>query len=95
MKNNLFRQDLYYRINTLTIRIPPLRERKEDIPLLINYFLNEPGSNYSMTTSGINKLVDHPWPGNIRELKNTLERSKALVGEQNKISDKYIKFYET
>ena len=93
LRNRTFRQDLFYRINTLTINIPPLRERKEDIPLLVDYFLKEQDLKYSITTYGLEKLIDHPWPGNIRELKNTLERAKALAGEMDKINDNHIKFY--
>ena len=92
VRNKSFRQDLYYRINTLTINIPPLRERKEDIPLLVDHFLNEQELKYSITTSGLEKLIDHPWPGNIRELRNTLERSRALAGEMTKIGENNITF---
>ncbi len=94
VRNKLFRQDLYYRINTLTISIPPLRERKEDIPVLIDFILKEPGSKHSITTSGVEKLIDHSWPGNIRELRNTLERSKALAGEITRIDENHIKIDE-
>ncbi len=94
VRKRLFRQDLYYRINTLTINIPPLRERKEDIPLLIEHFLKEPDCNYRINSLGVEKLTDHPWPGNIRELKNTIERSKALAGDLFVIDEKHIKFYD-
>ncbi len=93
LRNRTFRQDLFYRINTLTITIPPLRERKEDIPLLVDFFLKEKELEYSITTYGLEKLIDHPWPGNIRELKNTLERSKALAGEMKGIHENHIIFY--
>ena len=92
LQNKSFRQDLYYRINTLTINIPPLRERKEDIPLLVDYFLKEPDCDYRTNSLCVEKLIDHPWPGNIRELKNTIERSKSLAGDLFKIEEKHIKF---
>lgn len=92
VRNRSFRQDLYYRINTLTINIPPLRERKEDIPLLIDYFLKEPDCNYKINSLGVEKLTEHQWPGNIRELKNTIERSKALAGDLFDINEEHIKF---
>ncbi len=94
VKNESFRKDLYYRINTLTITIPPLRERKEDIPLLVDYFLKEPGCKHNITTSGLEKLIDHPWPGNIRELKNTLIRSSVHADGMTKIDENHIQFYE-
>jgi len=94
VKSDLFRKDLYYRINTLTINIPPLRERKEDIPFLVDFFLKEPGCKCKITTSGLEKLIEHPWPGNIRELKSTLVRSRIHAGEMTNIEDNHIKFYE-
>lgn len=94
VRNRLFRQDLYYRINTLTINIPPLRERKEDIPLLVDRFLKEQDCNYRINSFCMEKLTDHSWPGNIRELKSTIERSKALAGDLFEIDEKYIKFYD-
>lgn len=94
VKSDLFRKDLYYRINTLTINIPPLRERKEDIPFLVDFFLKEPGCKCKITTSGLEKLIEHPWPGNIRELKNTLTRSCVHAAEMTKIDDDHIKFDE-
>lgn len=74
-----FRQDLYYRIKILPIHIPPLRHRKEDIPLLIERFLQ--GSGKRINSAALRKLVDHNWPGNIRELKNTLSRAVLLAGD--------------
>ena len=73
-----FRKDLYYRLNVLPFFIPPLRERKGDIPLLIDHFLDEFNRIYDksiyLTMDAINILVEYSWPGNIRELKNVLER---------------------
>jgi PAS domain S-box-containing protein len=73
-----FREDLYYRLNVLPIFIPPLRERKEDIPLLINFFLNKYNNKYyknkELTTNAYDGLSRYEWPGNIRELENVVER---------------------
>lgn len=92
VKNKTFREDLYYRINTLIITIPPLRERAEDIPLLIEYFLNQPDYKNKITNSALEKLITHPWPGNIRELKNTLIRSRIHAGANVPIDESHIIF---
>lgn len=91
LKNGTFREDLYYRINTLTIHIPPLRERKEDIPLLINHFLSKNKKPYYISPLATEKLLDHTWPGNVRELKNVLERS-ILFAEKDTIVPEHIQF---
>lgn len=75
-----FRQDLFYRINTVEINIPPLRDRKEDIPLLCDYFLKSFSKKYNKKVKAIsintyNKLENYHWPGNIRELQHALERA--------------------
>ncbi len=74
-----FREDLYYRLNVFPIQIPPLRDRKEDIPLLIQHFIKKYGAKYGKRVEGaqdstIEKLQSHGWPGNIRELENIIER---------------------
>jgi len=78
-----FREDLYFRLNVVRIDLPPLRERREDIPLLIEHFLEQFREKYGkpylkITHSALNLLTEYEWPGNIRELKNTLERSVVL-----------------
>ena len=76
----LFRQDLLYRINLLTIRIPPLRERIEDLPALVGYLLHEMGSSEAVISDEVmQRLKAYSWPGNIRELKNILERALLLT----------------
>ena len=80
-----FRCDLFYRLNVFPIEIPPLRERREDIPLLVEYFIDHFARKAGKSFRGINKktlalLVSYPWPGNIRELQNVVERS-VIVGE--------------
>ena len=91
LKNRTFREDLFYRINTLTVHIPPLRERKEDIPLLVDHFLSKHDIDYYISPLGMEKLLDHRWPGNVRELKNVLERS-ILFAEDNTIVPDNIQF---
>jgi len=82
VNNGLFRQDLLYRINTIEIKLPPLRERKEDIPLLINHYLQHFGQKYHRTlfinASDIQRLSRYPWPGNVRELSHSIERAVIL-----------------
>ena len=79
-----FREDLYYRLNVVEIRIPPLRDRKEDIPLLAEYFLQKITRKNGMarirlSQEGITALQQHHWPGNVRELENTIARACALA----------------
>jgi transcriptional regulator with PAS, ATPase and Fis domain len=83
VKENRFRQDLLYRINTIEIEIPPLRDRVEDIPLLAYHFLKLYASRYGKNISKISegamtRMTKHPWPGNIRELQHSLERAIIL-----------------
>jgi two-component system response regulator HydG len=81
-----FREDLYYRLNVINIQLPALRERKDDIPLLANYFLRMYCAKNGRTIDGIAKdtmevLMKYPWPGNVRELENTIERAVVLTRE--------------
>ncbi len=81
-----FREDLYYRINTLPVRLPPLRERPEDLPLLSAHFLKN--AAIRLSGSAEKKIHDYPWPGNVRELKNVLERAMLLSdGKRIEASD--------
>jgi two-component system response regulator HydG len=77
-----FREDLFYRLNVVPIRIPPLRERLEDIPLLAVHFLAEynrrSGTQKVFSPSALAELADHGWPGNVRELENMVEQAAAL-----------------
>jgi DNA-binding NtrC family response regulator len=73
-----FRQDLFYRLNVITVRIPALRERKEDIPLLLRHFLARSGRNYSITNEALAAMLSYDWPGNVRELSNCLLRMTAM-----------------
>ena len=74
-----FRQDLYYRLNVIPIRIPPLRERKSDIPLLVERFLKKYAVHQvSLSDDVLGRLMKHPWPGNVRELENVIRSMVAL-----------------
>jgi DNA-binding NtrC family response regulator len=77
------REDFYYRLNVINIHMPPLRERKEDIPLLSEYFLNNilrssPKEITGFKNDAMDALISHQWPGNVRELENAIERAVAL-----------------
>jgi two-component system response regulator HydG len=77
-----FRRDLYYRLNVLTLRIPPLRERKQDVPLLVHYFLERMAQNTGVrrqiSDDALKTLVQFDWPGNVRELENCIERACTM-----------------
>lgn len=76
VKDNKFREDLYYRLNVVNIKLPPLRDRKEDIPILVNHFINKyfhlKGESVKVTEEVLEKLTEYKWPGNIRELENSI-----------------------
>jgi len=87
MKNGTFRDDLYYRLNAVKIKLPPLRERPEDIPLLINHFLKQFSQEFkkgdasagpTLTPDALGILTRYRWPGNVRQLENALERAVIL-----------------
>ncbi|MBI1873497.1 MAG: sigma-54-dependent Fis family transcriptional regulator [Acidobacteria bacterium] len=88
-----FREDLFYRLNVIPVHLPPLRERKEDIPLLVHHFLQKLGQELlppkpgplSVSQEGMRRLMSYGWPGNIRQLENTLERAVALSGARTQI----------
>lgn len=73
-----FREDLFYRLNVLTLSVPPLRDRVEDIPVLVEAFLRRDAPGTAISTSAIRKLLLHTWPGNVRELRSVLSRAAAL-----------------
>lgn len=83
VKEGTFREDLYWRLNVVPIFLPSLRERKEDIPLLIEHFLNRfnkiHGKRITISKEALRKLLDYHWPGNVRELENTIERLVVMV----------------
>ncbi|WP_052342630.1 sigma-54 interaction domain-containing protein [Bacillus sp. EB01] len=90
VKQGKFREDLYYRLNVLPIEVPPLRERKQDIILLGQYFLNtyskKYGKNVFISQGGFELLEDYSWPGNVRELQNIIERL-VIISENGSVAD--------
>ena len=83
-----FRQDLYFRLNVIPIHVPPLRERKEDIPILVETFLEKfskqsSGKKKTISENALKLLVDYDWQGNVRELKNLVERLSIMVGQDH------------
>jgi transcriptional regulator with PAS, ATPase and Fis domain len=83
VKAKRFRDDLYYRLNVIELKLPPLRERREDIPLLVEAFLNKCGEARGKSVKGVSEsalamLIDYDWPGNVRELENVIERAVTL-----------------
>ncbi|WP_326972968.1 sigma-54 interaction domain-containing protein [Caballeronia mineralivorans] len=96
VKNGLFRQDLYYRINVIPIRLPSLAERREDIPVLALHFLNQTNQahqrNVNLGADAIRRLQQQPWPGNIRELENVIKRIVLLADEPIVDSDDIGRF---
>src|SRR5262245_20720896 len=102
MSGGTFRSDLFYRLNVFPIEIPPLRERREDIPMLVEYFIDRYASKVGKKIRSIDKgslkvLQSYPWPGNIRELQNVIERgvivcdSESLVIDENWLSRESVK----
>jgi two-component system response regulator HupR/HoxA len=90
VEQGTFREDLYYRLNVINIRVPPLRERKEDIPYLVDFFLGkisetQGGAKRVITKRALEKLYDYAWPGNVRELQNEIERLVVLSGDETKL----------
>ena len=89
IREGRFRQDLFYRLNVINIHIPPLRERKKDIPLLVKHFVDVYQKKLqkqitSVTPAAMKQLEQYPWPGNVRELENTIERA-LVVDSDGKI----------
>jgi transcriptional regulator with PAS, ATPase and Fis domain len=89
VQEGTFRPDLFYRLNVFGIRLPPLRERREDIPLLADHFLRKYAQQMNkrftaISKSAIERLMDYPWPGNVRELENAIERA-VVIGREPEI----------
>ena len=79
VKEGKFREDLYFRLNVFTVYLPPLKERKEDIPLIVERFLMDFPKKVSVNPTPLQLLMGYSWPGNIRELQNTIERAAVLT----------------
>src|SRR6516165_11150054 len=84
MREKTFREDLYYRLSVFPLHVPPLRDRKEDIPPLAHFLVNKLAARIGKRIAGIDKetmrrLIAYPWPGNVRELENVIERAVILA----------------
>ena len=77
-----FREDLFYRLNVFSLHLPPLRERKEDIPALVDHFLNQSTKKVDISSMALQMLMAYAWPGNVRELQNTIERAAVICDGQ-------------
>jgi DNA-binding NtrC family response regulator len=100
VRQGTFREDLYYRLNVIGIKIPPLRERPEDIPLLSEYFIKKYGeengrNSFALEPSALQVLMDYDWPGNVRELENVIERAVVLSSGSNIRADLFPKSIAT
>jgi len=96
VNNSLFREDLFYRINTIQLELPPLRKRKEDIPLFVDFFVKKYSALYERNNLKVHpgtmgKLMNYEWPGNIRELQHTIEKAVILTEKDTiRITDLYL-----
>ncbi len=96
VREGRFREDLFYRLNVISVYLPPLRDRKEDIPLLVEHFLHKHRYSSSsaparVSASAMQALVEHDWPGNVRELENIIERAVVLA-QGTVITDEHLSF---
>jgi two-component system NtrC family response regulator len=93
VREGMFREDLYYRLNVIQLELPPLRERREDIPLLVQHFIGKyagnggPSGSASLMISqdAMRRLMSYAWPGNVRQLENAIERAIALLGGRSTV----------
>jgi transcriptional regulator with GAF, ATPase, and Fis domain len=90
-----FRLDLYHRISVFPLEVPPLRSRLEDLPLLVEFFLQQMGREMprkAISAAAMAKLATHDWPGNVRELSHVLERGAILCGDEREIGAEHIRW---
>jgi DNA-binding NtrC family response regulator len=94
IEDGTFRQDLFYRLNTVTLQVPPLRRRRVDIPFLAQHFAEEFGSVHArritLSEDFLDSLADREFPGNVRELRNAVERSIALAGPVGEVTSAHL-----
>jgi transcriptional regulator with PAS, ATPase and Fis domain len=95
VESGRFREDLYYRVNVINIRVPPLRERREDIPLLVEHFLEKYRSREAeirkvVTPGAMDALMAYNWPGNVRQLENEVQRALVLSGKSATITKEVL-----
>ena len=91
MQEGGFREDLYYRLNVIPVTLPPLRDRREDIPLLVQHFFCRSSATrlgrpvMTVSQAAMRPLMTYAWPGNVRQLENAMERAVALSGQRTQI----------
>ena len=94
VRDGSFREDLYYRLHVVALRVPPLRERRKDIPLLVEHFLarlaERDGHSKALSRDSMDRLMTHHWPGNVRELENEIERLWVLSGDDRLIGEEHL-----
>ncbi len=100
VKNGEFREDLFYRLNVVPIQLPPLKNRKDDIPLLVKHFIEKSAKENEKNIPGIsaeamNMLINHDWPGNVRELENTIERAVVICRKGMIKPQHFLTFYDS
>ncbi len=94
VKNGSFREDLYYRLHVVALKVPPLRERKDDIPALVSHFMarlgERDGREKVLSQRALGRLMAHSWPGNVRECENEIERLWVLSGDEGVIDEEHL-----
>jgi transcriptional regulator with PAS, ATPase and Fis domain len=86
VKDGTFREDLFYRLNVVTMHLPPLRDRPEDVPLLVKHFLETRGADSTVVSQeAMRRLMAYNWPGNVRQLENAIERAVAMLAGRTRI----------
>ena len=94
VKQGAFREDLYYRLHVVALRVPALRDRKDDIPLLVEHFMTalgeRDGRRKQLSEDALDRLISHDWPGNVRELENEIERLWVLSGDDSTIGEEHL-----
>jgi DNA-binding NtrC family response regulator len=99
VKEGAFRADLFFRLNAFTIKVPSLRQRRDDIPALVEHFLRNHNFstrvNKTLSSSAVRELIAYDWPGNVRELKNMIERAIILSGDRPKIRSEHFTFSQS
>jgi transcriptional regulator with GAF, ATPase, and Fis domain len=96
VEHGSFRADLYYRINVFPVQIPPLRERREDLPLLVKHFMNRfaPGKALSVSPEALEALIHYDWPGNVRELRNIMQRLTLFATREINLQDLPLELHD-
>jgi DNA-binding NtrC family response regulator len=94
VKKGHFREDLYYRLNVMAVDLPPLRDRRDDIPLLVSHYVEQFNAEFRKKIHGVSPtalaaLQDYPWPGNVRELRNAVERA-MLLAETSELDERHF-----